>query len=345
MSHRLSAPVRFRQSERIPLPREFYARLCEFYQRQPAPALSPVWEGCQAHNKPLLAALEKRDAAAVESELEQLYMGHRVIGLDWGNEMYQGHTERLAVAQAEFERVLFALAASLGVVRYHNPEQDASETWETEAVVAACETALGVRLHHPGGGAMTGAVVGDRFIPIKLLYMAVTLASLQRAAPGFHGDSLEVGAGTGMLAYLMGQAAPRGIRLHTLDLPLTSVLQAYLLACAEGADAICLAGERVSRTPQRYYLHGLLPPPLDWGLVVNQDSLPEFPAGGAAALLLDVTRQTLRGTRFLSVNHESSHGAQVPVAVLMRDFPEWRLVQRSPYWGRAGWLEEVWERR
>lgn len=350
--HHFDAPLEIVSKPSPELPPEFFARLAAFYAAQPqvATQVSPIWHGIRAHyTQGLLAALASRSWEVVAEALQSVSSGCQLFGLDYaadGTEaVYRGH----------WERAVIAAAYNLGVLDVWNPEQEQDESLNADLVLRV-ESALGVTLDHPGCGGIRGAAVHGRFIPTKLAEMACVVASLRRLPSWPAGPWLEIGAGTGWLCYLvqrlLGEYPPA---YHILDLPEVAVLQAYQLACGGYADRIWLAGEpdpdwsgygvRESGEP-RIFIHGMrsLPDGLTFQLACNQNSLPEIPRPVAERYLREIAARLKPGGAFVSINHESRRGGQVPVRELLAGVAEWRLCSRAPFWQRAGYVEEVWTR-
>ena len=142
---------------------------------------------------------------------------------------------------------------------------------------------------------------------------------------------LEIGGGLGRTAYY---ARKFGVTDYTIiDIPMSLVAQANFLGRALGSQHLQLYGEgKVRRN-----LIKLLPPAEflaakpRYDLILNVDSLTEF-ARDTAQAYCDAIYQ--RSAAFLSINHE---GLPFTVADLMpRGFD-----QRSPYWMRPGYVEEL----
>jgi hypothetical protein len=142
---------------------------------------------------------------------------------------------------------------------------------------------------------------------------------------------IEVGAGLGRTAFY---AAKFGLHNYEIvDLPLTSVAQGYFLRRSLGPDAICLFKEERSGIA--------ILPPLEflnsddrYDLVLNADSLTEFDPETASAYCAAIRD---RAGVFLSINHEvNPFTVHKLYATIGRP-----AVSRTPYWMRAGYVEEI----
>ena len=334
----------FTSSNRVPVDPSFFERLIRFYSEQPVSEVSCIWEGLKVFHAPVMNALLDRDPESLCMELENLYDSTVLSGLDWHLRIAEPDLEEKR--QERFRLHAFAAAECLGAVRVCNPEQPTPQQLAIEDVLTRIEGALHCRLTHPGGGKMIGTRIGDRFVTLKMLDSALTIASLMRLPCWPPSRILEIGAGCGILCYLLHQVPTvRVLRYDIIDLPIIAVFQAYLLACGGLEHLLWLSGEK-RKGEQTISIHGLNVPSLIYSdLIINQDSLPEIPVEVAHSYLTMAFGGLSNGGAFYSVNHESSSGGQTPMRELMREYPDMRPRYRSPYWGRDGYLEEVWERR
>ncbi len=137
---------------------------------------------------------------------------------------------------------------------------------------------------------------------------------------------LEIGAGLGRTAFYARQF---GIRDYTIvDIPVTSLAQGYFLGRTTGD--VCLFGEPARREAikilsPREFLAGSD----RYDLVINVDSLTEIGRTSAEEYWTAIKS---RSSIFLSINHEAN---EFTVAQLMQGG------DRSPYWMRRGYVEEI----
>jgi putative sugar O-methyltransferase len=164
---------------------------------------------------------------------------------------------------------------------------------------------------------------------IQALYQAWRLFALVDRDP--EARVVEIGAGLGRTAFYARQL---GLRNYTIvDLPMSCVAQAYFLGRTLGDDAVSLLGEErsgISILPPSAFLDG----EDTYDLVVNVDSLTELDPKVAKAYC-KVIRE--RAGVLLSINHESNLFTvrEMCNAIGMVS------VGRTPYWMRAGYVEEV----
>lgn len=334
-----------------PLPPPFYERLIDFYHRQPSvePHLSPLWKMLQGFHGPLIQALNGRDPAVLADVLGHLYERKVMYGLDSSAEsldvMDLGMgTERYLTPDYYVDasiRLLRMVAANCGPIPAPNPEQGDTYEPTVEEMVVAVEQTIGCPLTHPGGGGVSGLVVGDRYIPHKLIDAAGVVATMKRLSDVPAMAVLEIGAGAGWVGYLIHRCLK--LPYFTIDLPVVAVMQAYMLAAATSPDLVWLWGEEGSGT-EPFCIYGLEYP--RWGgfLAFNQNSFPEIAEREQERLVWYLEKALNPGGVFLSVNHESSLNQQRRVYVPLSASKHFRLVHRSPWWQRPGWIEEEWRR-
>jgi hypothetical protein len=296
----------------------------------------------------MVAAIKANQPDVLEGILSQTFPSRLIFGLDSSTEgllAYHPKDHPSDVYMEGFRRLLKATANSLGVMAVRNPESQERVEMEAETMVSMIERKLGCTLTHNGCGGVPGMIVGDRFIPHKLLDAALTIATARRQYCWPPTNVLEIGAGAGWIGYLLNRL---GIpKYHTIDLPTVSVMQAYMLAAATSPKEVWLSGEERSGN-HSFFIHGLSEEP-GWSwikgyfqLAINQNSFPEITPGEQTRLVAILERVVQAGDVFLSINHESSEREQSRVFDAMSASKEFKLIQRSPHWAREGYVEEVW---
>jgi hypothetical protein len=268
-----------------------------------------------------------------------LYYGFEDLYLD-SYLRYRDPGQRIGFAM-RCRDLLVRLAEALGALRVENPEGGPwgeSMTRPLAELVGLVEARGGAPLPvpdlHPwySGLGVAGGLITERAInAYYCAFRAVQLLGGRRP-----GRILEIGGGLGYVAYY---ATLMGVRDVTIvDVPLTSLCQAYFLLRALGADRVTLADEAPG--PGRA-VHLRPPPalaetgPVD--LVINIDGLTEYGEPTAAAYLEAIARIA---PRMLSVNHEAN---AYRLHDLVRGRPGVKSVQRFPYWLRNGYVEEIVE--
>ncbi len=328
MSHTFSTDAPLGTRTPAPLPDAFFNDLCSWYCSQPpdASARSAIWRGMEtALYQPLRVLLEARNSVGLRAYLESLYLAPVVGGLDNPYPRPEQETGFRACWNDE----LLKTAVALGVLPQFHPGQGNALTLKHDSLICAVETVIGGELDHPGGGHVPGCFVGKRFIPIKLLEAVRLWWGVQMLIDDDQPCAiLEVGAGCGFLAYAFTRYSSASY--HIIDLPLVAVIQRFLLASVQSRTVCC----------------GLEKPDFTFQLVLNQNSLPEFPADAAHEMISYVDAHTAPGALFFSVNHESMVDGQSRVFDLMQMRPriEWRQVRRSPAWTWPGYIEEAWRK-
>lgn len=236
---------------------------------------------------------------------------------------------------------LLRLAEAVGARHLANPEAGARRGRPVGAdeIVDALEAFFGFELEVPNlfrrefGIASKRGVISYR-VP-QALFQAWQISRLVSNVP--NPRVLEIGGGLGRTAFY---ARKFGVRDYTIvDIPITSLAQGYFLGRTLGEDDVLLlgepAGERASRVallPPSAFLDG----DLRYDLVVNVDSLTEMDRDTARAYMKAIRG---RAGAFLSINHEANPFTVHDLAVEagMGDG-----LERTPYWLRPGYVQEVW---
>lgn len=325
------------------LPDEFYQRLSKFYVNQcGSEEVSHIWNDIfNLFHKTLHDSLMS-GSDMLQIQLGKIYEGLTLFGVDFALDMFvnsDGYKQK-------WWDILKATANNLAIQHIDNPEQPVEHPVDLEFTIAGIESALGISLTRMGGGGMFGVDLNGRFIPHHLVEAAGIAGSVKRYFKHYGiipKNILELGAGVGNLCLVLKEMFAN---YHTVDLPIMSVMQAYLLAIHFSPEKIWFAGEPRSDT-HAIFIHGIKPSEflasLQFALAVNQDSLPEIPYKNAAVYAHMIETQLVPGGLFLSINHESSRGDQINVHDLF-GITNLSLAHRTLYWGRAGYVEELWRK-
>lgn len=316
----------------------FYNRLLEFYSKQPRYESNSTHIWKEMHRLilfPLHNALEARNATALEDVLSNLYRRECVGGIDIPNQLPEGAES----FSGYWREACIGAAIALGVIPALSPEQpfeppklDHNELLDRMDMVA------GGPLSWPVGGKTPAVHSRDRWCPYKI-FDAVTICVSARRR-GFPltcaGDSLEIGPGVGCVSGMMARLGMVG-RCHVIDLPVMAVMQAYLFSTVFGEDKVALSGENYNSAIA--VVHGLYRPKVKFDVIVNVNSFPEIPKDKAIEYMDMIASQLQPNGFFLSINHESNRGDQNRVFDLAKKL---KLRQRSPWWTRPGYVEEVY---
>jgi hypothetical protein len=232
-----------------------------------------------------------------------------------------------------YQDLLF-LAEATGVKRRWYPESATTLPLPSiDKLLSLIDEGVGHQVAFPNpfsgeiGLASSRGIISER--SIQAIYQAWRVYHLVRG--NRDARIVEVGAGLGRTAFY---AATFGLHNYTIvDLPLSSVAQGYFLGRTLGPDAICLYKEQRSGIA--------ILPPLEflnsddrYDVVLNADSLTEL-APETAAAYCEAFRD--RANIFLSINHEiNPFTVHKMYAAIARP-----AVSRTPYWMRAGYVEEI----
>lgn len=177
-------------------------------------------------------------------------------------------------------------------------------------------------------------------------------ANLQKNIAGKpDGSCLEIGGGCGMLAYHAMKNRSVG-SYSIIDLPLVNVIQGYLLLKSSIADKVVLYGEPGADSPCEDGKLRVLPtfmisrfPDKSVDMIFNQDSFPEM----ERETMLNYLQQTVRIARhfLISINQEGQVRCRKNfihswVHKEAKAFPQLRLLTRSQYSLRPGYMEELY---
>jgi SAM-dependent methyltransferase len=147
---------------------------------------------------------------------------------------------------------------------------------------------------------------------------------------------LEIGAGLGRTSFYANEL---GIKDYTIvDLPITTVAQAYFLGRTLGEENICLDGEQFADAQNRAKIvlpETFLAESKTYDLVLNVDSLTEMDFSVAKAYWDKIKIST---NTFLSINHEAN---KFRVRDLLFEDLHSLVVHRGLYWMREGYAEEL----
>lgn len=325
--------------EIIPHPRpsdEFLNRLIAFYNRQLSPELSELWKSVlRIYQQRLHDALTHKKTALLGDILCSMY----ATDLVWGMDDWNHRTD----SEYPWPKACLMLANAIGIGRLENPEQPNNDQMPLRDVLAEIDAYFGCKVGRFGGGGMTGYQTDGRWIPRKFLEVLTTLVTIKRLPDWPPGNVVELGAGLGFFGSALFMAVPK-VAYYAVDLPTVAVMQAYLLSQCLGESAIWLAGEPQKEIARALICGPKMPKLSCVDLVFNQDSLPEMTHSTQDAYLNEI-RDILREDGFLiSVNHEGSESGQRSVHLAMKSCSGMRLVSRYPYWGRIGYVEEVYKK-
>jgi len=160
---------------------------------------------------------------------------------------------------------------------------------------------------------------------------------------------MEIGGGFGGLAYWLYKIGFRDITVY--DVPQMNIIQEYYLSKTLPEAKICFYDDNdkslfeSSEIKILPYWHLDKIPSKLYDISVNQDSLPEIPIPIAKDFLKKIIHTTKK--YFYSVNQEAQapnfqSGVQEPVYKLVKDIDGFKLLIRSPFWCRPGYVQEIY---
>lgn len=329
---------------------ELVNRIIAAYARSPAGSFYgevSMWTSIHAQVRDVHDALVAEDVVTT-AELLRDPTTNRLM---YGYERFFHESPTLQDPQPfadETKDVLIRLAEALALVPVEHPETMHGQLWRTNIdlatadVVALVERKLSLRLGmDPVHRGVTGLDVGGRLLTWRMIGAAYLAYRSRELLPAIGRRVLEIGAGLGYGAWYARQL---GVTDYTIvDLPLTSVAQAYFLGRMLGPDAVVLEGESDEPLTAHDKIKILTPALLDdpgtrFDLVVNVNSLTEV----GHALAIEYARHIAAlAPTFLSINHEVD---VFTVNELFAGNPD-VSIDRFPYWLRNGFVEEVIRKR
>jgi hypothetical protein len=236
---------------------------------------------------------------------------------------------------------LVQTAMGVGTIRinYAEAQQPPPEPPEppVDDLLDAFEHQLGCSLIFPNPFADEFGISTSRGIISTRATQALYQASRIKDLCNLIGGSrvLEIGAGLGRNAYF---ANLFGIKNYTIvDIPSTQLAQGYYLGRLLGPDHVSLCGEPDCgvrlRSPR-----WLFESDETFHVILNADSLTEMDREHALRYL-EFAKD--RCDAFLSINHETNESTarQLMLEASMK------IVHRSPYWPRGGYVEELYLRK
>jgi hypothetical protein len=318
--------------------RELVSRIVAAYQASTAvsPKLSQsMWEAIGEKKGDVREALARGQIEDVQRLLRDpgktdLFYGFESLARSL-------NTERLGIEPHSvwIYQHLLVLAEATGIKRRWNPEGAATAfpLPSIETLLALIDEGVGREVEFPNPFPGEIGLVSSRGIisyrAIQAIYQAWRVYNLVKG--NIEARIVEVGAGLGRTAFY---AAKFGLHNYTIvDLPLTSVAQGYFLGRTLGPDAISFFKEERSGI-------AILPPSAflnsddRYDLVLNADSLTELNVETASAYC-EAFRD--RANIFLSINHEVNPFTVHELYATLAG----PAVSRTPYWMRAGYVEEI----
>ncbi len=292
--------------------KELINRIIAAYQRvNQADLGKSMWKFFfTTYHQPIHQALIDGNEKTVTKILRNPEISYLFYGFDWLCKSYQNAFRNKKARKAYAKACLDGLvrfAESVGAVSMDNPESklESRSLWKTEKVLAELDkVCMPFSMPNPftnehGVGSSRG-VISYR-VP-QALYQAWRIKQL---LDGIQNPRvLEVGAGLGRTAFYVFEL---GIKDYTIvDLPITTVAQAYFLGRTLGEENIHLDGEQFDDGPNRVKIiapETFLAESKTYDLILNVDSLTEMDFRVAQAYWEKIKVST---NIFLSINHEAN---------------------------------------
>lgn len=301
-----------------------------------------LWTGLIRNELPeLMATIEQKNPEALARYL--INFGKTFVWFGGITTCVDGYNRSLDPQQVALTYLdkLVCLGEFLGVLRFESPE---SGPWgdnlhtNVHQLLERIENEIGIEIAPPLGIVHTdGLQIGNGLLHyrhINALYSAIRLVKLNCDG----GPVCEFGGGLGITAMY---ARRMGVLDYTLlDLPISCLLAGHYLIHALGENCVSLYGEESTADSIKImpYWECLNIPDKQFGLTLNQDSLPEI----ADNLVFEYLNQIKRMTKgiFLSINHEVFYPRTV--CNFVKSIGGYEQIYRSKCWVREGYLEEAY---
>lgn len=312
-----------------------FERLARYYKANKegvSGQLSVIWNTIvvQFHSK-LDKILQYGNQEALDDYMSTILSSGSMFGLE--------EHSTIDESNPRYEEFLNRLARKVGVSPILNPEQPSfiPRVWYRKETKSKIEEELGFTLTTPSFSAYIGGIPSRMFpyaaasFDIKLLFRG-----------SFPRHILEIGAGLGNLGIIAFKLKSQSYSI--IDIPTTSVIAAYILSECYGEKDVWLYGEGC---PTHQFIRVYPSTSVDditvpCDLAFNSDSLPEMPTQMQDQYVHLISRSITRDGLFLSINHESDNLGQSRVFDAIRRNAAMRLLSRSPFMMRDGYIQEVY---
>jgi hypothetical protein len=317
-------------------------------QKKAAPSM---WDVIESKNGRFVTSLRSGDFSEASQILSRLFQSQAIWGLgkfddNLLHDLEEPHDK--SHLQLRITDALVSLGQALGVVQLTSVEQQGIEPHlkalevNLERLVEQIEQELGFDLSSPLVGAAYGCTINERFVTLDGVINAYVTHRLKQLGAGESNTIVEIGGGFGCLAEIVSRAL--GCHYALYDLPWVNAIQGYFLIMSLPPGTVKLLGESTGNIEVLPFWRFGDCAERSLDFVVNSDSLPEI---GFETALDYITRiiKTLRGL-FLSINQEAmarnaNTGNQNCVNSIVRSVGGLKLMSRSIYWMRQGYVEEV----
>ena len=332
-----------------------YQRLIASYQKATSNKSDRgdgVWKDfSNIYHSKLATYLKHGDSEKVGLILSQMFRDPVTSGLMLGEETYLATRKNPHLTSLDWHDKALSLGQAAGIVAVQNPEQGEYGTilnLDSIDILRRTVERLELPPLPPQIGAMFGVRFGNGVVPANYLLHLYTAHRVSTILSKKTDTCLEIGGGVGLLAYVVSSIGFR--QYYIVDLPLVNTLQAYLLLKSDLAKRVRLFGEDEINTESSIYIfpssHVNVLPAKFFDLIISQDSLPEMNKETMIGYLQSIQKKG-KGY-FLSINQEAQvssgpNSTQGWVYDICRNEPDLRMVYRTLYWMRKGYVEELYK--
>ena len=303
-------------------------RIIKFYKSQNLNIqMTGIWNGLIDGNfKDIHNILLTGDIKQVRKAFDEIYSTPTLWGIDW----YKTH-EMIS----EYPQVLQKAFSNLGKdlqIEIFNPI--------TEKSIQEIEAKTQFKLDFPLYPERPIITLYGRNIPVRYVTCIQVVERLKNYIKEQPTEVLEIGAGTGYITSIITNMYPN-VKYHIIDLPLVSVIHAYIHCTMFGENKIWFVGEEDKANKSLFFYspsnyENLYNSKIDFA--INHNSFPEIHTETQQAYL-DLLKQTLnKNGFFFSVNWEPSVlEDQYPTANACVDHGGFERIYRDIFKGDCEW--------
>jgi len=253
-----------------------------------------IWTDLLVNFNNLHITLFNEDVESVREVLNNIYLSNSLWGIDW----HQPH-ELIKDYNNILNKTIFNICKDLQIDISENITQD---------VLLKIEEKTGYSLDFPEFPNRPDIKYYGKNLTARYITCLQVVHHLNKHIKETPKQILEIGAGTGYITYLLGISYPK-IKYHIIDLPLISIIHAYIYATRNGEDTICFVNEKEDPN-KNLFIYGpncyepLLNQKID--LSINHNSFPEISKNYQQKYLELMKKTFTEKSFFFSLNWEPS---------------------------------------
>ena len=286
---------------------DFIKRLIQYYKTHDTGNCLPIWTG-PYHS--LRKFLSEENIAEIRNKLNTIYIDDL-----WGLDYNQINSWHLPPYEVCFDKCLNTISSELSLIPCTLPISDAHRL----EIIKNIEKIENLDIKIPNFPNRPTHKVGDRDIPLRFLVCYHIFYCMRNNLKSVPKIGMEIGAGTGYLAYLFTKFYPTS-KYYIIDLPIISVIQTYIYAFMNGEDKVWFHGEKENEANLKIYSPDVIDDiKVSVDFVINHNSFPEIPRDVQAKYLNKMKNIFNIDSFFYSVNWEPKGSDQTPTNIACED--------------------------